>query len=205
VSTSSAWSWDPALGLQCLVRGGDAIQVQPGLFRTVSSAASVPYANGDGRPLGFANDGTAVLRLAMNDGSRAMVSVHVGSLAGLPRAISAATGGTHTLYLNAGPAHAGQVFIVAGSVSGTFPGTQIGIFNVPLNADAYTQLMLQSANMAPFVNTVGTLDAEGRAIAQLVIPPIPGLVGIVADHAFALIDLGFIAFASQAARLQVVP
>jgi len=214
---SSVWLWDPTFGLQCLVRNGDSIEVQPGVFKTsVGQVSNTQFTNDDGRPLSFANDGTIGLRVSNNDSatlsgstfaSGQIMTVRIGSLTGVTRKLSQAAGGTHSLYLNAGAANAGLMYIVAGSFSGTMPGTQIGAFNVPLNLDAYTDLILQNANVLPFVNTVGTLNADGRGVAAIVIPPfVPGITGIVAHHAYGVLDaFNNLVFASEASRLEIIP
>ena len=87
------------------------------------------------------------------------------------------------------------------------PGVQIGMFNVPINADWYTDYTLANLNSGPFVDTFGTLDADGRATAQIVIPPaLTGFTGAVVHHAYAAFDLGGnIAYASEPATLQITP
>jgi hypothetical protein len=203
---SSLWSWDPMAGLQAIHLPGDLVEVRPGIFRTATIAATATASNGSSRPLGFANDGTIALRVSFNDYSSAIMTVRIGSLSGFPAKISAQTGGVHELRLNAGPAQAGRIYVVAGSASGVAPGTQIGIFNVPLNADWYTQYTLDLANVGPFVNTVGLLDADGRATAQIVLPSLIGFDGAVVHHAFAVLDnAGQISFASEPASLEITP
>ena len=73
--------------------------------------------------------------------------------------------------------------------------------------DWYTDFTLQSANVLPFVNTFGTLNAAGRAVAQVVIPAAPpGLAGIVVHHAYGVLDLSNdLVFASEASRLEIIP
>jgi hypothetical protein len=208
---TSSWSWDPVIGLQCLHRGGQQVEVQPGVFRTPYTSGGVQFTNGDSRPLSFANDGSVVLKLSMTDGlsygSQAMFKVRIGSLTGLPGKISEAQGGTHNLYLSAGFGNAGRVYVVAGSASGTNPGTPIGGFVVPLNIDAYTDFTLANANILPFVATFGVLNADGRALAQIVIPPaVGGLAGIVVHHAYGVLDaFNNLVYASEAARLEIIP
>jgi hypothetical protein len=133
--------------------------------------------------------------------------VRIGSLTGLPGQISQAAGGTHNLYLNAGAAHAGQVYVVAGSASGTAPGTPVGLFTVPLNVDWYTDMTLQNANLLPFLNTFNVLNADGRATAGIAIPPaVPGITGVVVHHAYGVLDaFNNLVFVSEAARLEIVP
>jgi hypothetical protein len=202
---TSLWSWDPVLGLQCVVRNGDSVEVQPGVFKTVGSPGLFNNNNGNGRPLGFNDAGYAAVRLTFSDTSSAMVLVRVGSLTGIPARISEATGATHNLYLNAGAANAGLNYIVAGSTS-TTPGTTIGAITVPLNIDAYTQFTLANINVLPYVNTAGTLNGDGRALAQVVIPPLPGFAGTVVYHAYGVLDaFNNLVFASEPARLEIIP
>ena len=81
-----------------------------------------------------------------------------------------------------------KLYVVAGSASGTNPGTTIGAFTVPLNLDSYTDFTLAFANTGPYVNTFSTLNADGRALAQLVVPPATGLTGVIVHHAYGVID-----------------
>ena len=91
------------------------------------------------------------------------------------------------MQLDLGPAHAGDLYLVLGSVTGTAPGVQVGSFLMPLNADAYTNKTFASANTGPFVDTLGFLDGAGRATARIQLPPLPSLAGIRADHAAVLL------------------
>lgn len=101
--------------------------------------------------------------------------------------ISAAAGGTQVLTLSLGAAHAGEIYAIAGSMSGWLPGIPMGAFVLPLNWDVYTNWTLANANGAILQNTVGVLGATGQATAQIVLGPnaIPGLAGITAWHAAA--------------------
>ena len=173
---SSVWLWDPTFGLLCLVRNGDQIEVQPGVFRTSAGQVSnIQFTNDDGRPLSFANDGTIGLRVSNTDSatlsgstfaSGQVMTVRIGSLTGLPGKLSQAAGGTHSLYLNAGAANAGLTYIVAGSFSGTMPGTP----------DRRVQRSAQHRRLhgldppereRPAVRQHGrTLNADGRAVAH---------------------------------------
>jgi hypothetical protein len=205
-NAQSLYSFDPVLGLQPVVFPNDSVQVQPGVFRTLVQVGVGPFSNGASRPLCFANDGTVTLRPSFTDGSFAIVTIRIGSLTALPRKISEVTGGTQNLYLNAGPAHANQLYVVAGSGSGTNPGTPIGAFTVPLNLDIYTDFTLMNANVGPYVNTLGVLNADGRALAQIVLPPLPGFAGLVVHHAYGVLDaFNNLVFVSEAAPLEVVP
>ena len=195
------------LGLQPVFFPNDSVEVQPGVFRTLVQVAAVPNSNGAVTTAGLRQrwHGDAPARASRTALSR-IVTVRIGSLTGLPEKISEATGGTQNLYLNAGPAHAGQLYAVAGSASGTNPGTPIGAFIVPLNLDYYTDFTLANTNVGPYVNTLGTLDADGRALAQIVMPPLPGAAGVVVHHAYGVLDaFNNLVFVSEAAPLEIIP
>lgn len=103
--------------------------------------------------------------------------------------LSIAVGGTLSFALHAGASHAGELYFVLGSLSGTAPGIPVDGSLLPLNPDAYFALTL--AGGAPLQGKSGVLDAAGTAGAALVLPAgliTPGLAGIVADHAFALLS-----------------
>ena len=206
----SAWLWDPTLGLQRIFSAADSLEVNPGVFRTPFGAGTIQFSNGEGRPLSFTNDGSVVLKLSMTDGlsygSQLMVGMRLGSLTGLPKTISETTGGAYSLYLNAGAGNAGNTYVVAGSVTGTSPGIPIGAFVLPLNFDFYTQFTLDFANVGIFVNTFSTLDTDGRRTAQILVPPLPGLAGLVFNHAYAVIDMSSqLVKVSEPAALQLTP
>jgi len=71
-------------------------------------------------------------------------------------------GGTLTLSLDAGVEHAGQRFVLAGSLSGTSPGFRVRGTRIPLNKnrDPYFPHSLQA----------GILDGTGHASVELVLP-----------------------------------
>ncbi|MBM4369110.1 MAG: hypothetical protein FJ102_23050 [Deltaproteobacteria bacterium] len=115
--------------------------------------------------------------------------------------VSAAAGGTQTLHLDAGPAHAGRSYLILGSASGSSPGTKVGAVTVPLAFDAYTAFTADSANSTALVNTHGQLDALGQAEAQIVVPAglPPSVAGMTLHHAYVL--YGPIDFASNTVPL----
>ena len=120
--------------------------------------------------------------------------------------ISLSAGGTQTLSLDAGSAHAGESFVVAGSLAGTLPGFDVGGVHVPLNQDAYFQLTLNLGGVPPFIGFAGTLDANGKGTAQFSLPPgTPGvLAGLTIHHAFATLAPG-VNFASNAVSVSLLP
>lgn len=116
--------------------------------------------------------------------------------------LALATGGTQRMFLDA-PKHAGLPYLVLGSFSGTVPGTFAGAVHIPLNLDGYTSLLLSPS--PPFVaRFAGLLDADGRAAAQLTLPPGLPLPPLTLDHAFVGLDQqGTIVNASNAVSLSL--
>ena len=110
----------------------------------------------------------------------------------------------------AGPAHAGQLYWLLGSLSGTSPGLPIDGQLLPLNFDGYLLYTIQFPNLPPLVNSQGTLDANGRA--ELEIDVLEGLApafgGLTFEHAAAVLDPlagGVVTFVSNPAPLTLVP
>ena len=77
--------------------------------------------------------------------------------------------------LDSGPGFAGRDYFLAGSLSGTSPGTQLpGGGTIPLNRDAFSDYILAHCNDPVFIDFRGTLDADGRGTAVLDAPgPLP--------------------------------
>lgn len=108
-------------------------------------------------------------------------------LGGAPASVSLALGGMVAFDLDAGHLHAGKLYVVLGSASGTVPGVPIapGVL-LPLNPDAYLTYTLANPGAPPLVGGVGMLGAGGAAAATLVLPAgLPGtLAGLTLQHAF---------------------
>lgn len=94
--------------------------------------------------------------------------------------------------LNAGPASAGDTYLLMGSMSGTDPGLPVGAALLPLNVpDPWFGFTLMNAGTAVLPGSLGVLDAAGRGTAALVLPPLndPWLAGLQVHHAFMAFDL----------------
>ncbi|MFH0946570.1 MAG: C25 family cysteine peptidase [Planctomycetota bacterium] len=113
--------------------------------------------------------------------------------------ISVSTGGSADLVLDAGIAHAGATYLIAGSLSGTDPGFNVSGVHVPLNIDNFTGLTLQLAGSPYLVGFVGTLDGLGaaRATFDTVGPLGPAWVGQAASFAYAVLPVGATGFVSN--------
>lgn len=123
--------------------------------------------------------------------------------------LSASAGGTQTLELRAGTARAGDLYLLAGSLSGTSPGLTFDGLNLPLNPDAYFLFSLQVAGQPPYANSVGFLDATGAATASFTLPPssAASLAGLQLHHAYGTLDpaTGLVSLTSNAVPLDFLP
>ena len=118
--------------------------------------------------------------------------------------ISVKRGGAQQLTLRAGAAHAGRVYQLAGSLTGTRPGFRLAGLDVALNPDAYFVHTVK-VGAPPITPASGRLDASGEGRAALALPPLPAsLVGVKAHHAFVLLAPAPI-YTSNAARVELVP
>ena len=149
--------------------------------------------------------GTNTLRVAKN--AKSFLKRAQGAL-GVPiddvfSSLSATLGGTATFALD-NPSHAGKVYVMIGTLSGTSPGFRIGTAQVPINVDSFTVLGLHLIATPIFPGFVGALDAEGCATARLVLPPLPGLANQTMHFAFVQ-DPARWDFASNAAALRLLP
>lgn len=113
------------------------------------------------------------------------------------------------LSLDAGPAAAAHGYFVLASISGTSPGvTWAPGFPVPLNLDPFTDALFAAANSPIFQNAFGTLDANGRGVANFVLPA--GLLGPLALRtinwcALGTTPQGLPAFVSNATATFILP
>jgi FG-GAP repeat len=111
-------------------------------------------------------------------------------LQGGAASISASLGGSQPLQLGACPEHAGDYYLILGSLSGTAPALPLGNAELPLVFDSYTLFGLQSPNSPFLPASLGLLDPSGRANAEFRLPPgsVPNLIGQTAHHAFLVLD-----------------
>ncbi len=126
-----------------------------------------------------------------------------------PRDISVSTGGVQTVCIEPGPAHAGRSYIFFGSTFGTFPTTQIQGFTLNLTWDAYFSFLFTLPNPPHFPKSLGVLDANGSASAQVFIPPAVAtpFVGLELFHAYVVFDpgTGIVHLASNTTKLVLTP
>ncbi|MHC4379748.1 MAG: hypothetical protein ACYSU1_01475, partial [Planctomycetota bacterium] len=108
--------------------------------------------------------------------------------------VSLGAGGTATLDLDAGSAFAGKSYMMLGSNTGSSPGMGGGGFHLDLNPGPYFDLTRNQPTHPLFSAFRGTLDAQGRAIAEVTFPvgTNPALVGTTLGHAFVVLDGGVV-------------
>jgi outer membrane protein assembly factor BamB len=111
--------------------------------------------------------------------------LQLGSLLDGAEQHSLTTGGQIPHLLIRGTNRAGNVYLLAGSATGTSPGIPLDLVIAPLAFDNYTLSSLTGANGPIFQFTLGLLDSAGTARANLALPPanLPSLVGTTLYHA----------------------
>ncbi|MEZ5978599.1 MAG: hypothetical protein R3F34_10305 [Planctomycetota bacterium] len=110
--------------------------------------------------------------------------------------ISLAVGGTQDLSVRVGPEHGGSLFVVLGSLSGSSPGFVDPHFGlaVPINVDAYANLLVGATGAGLVSPWFGVLDPWGRGQSRFTLPPgtSASFAGVSVTHAciiFTLPDL----------------
>lgn len=199
---------DPVLGLQLVRDGQESYLTAVGTGQAYSGMTFAgSESGGGGSPMWLTNHGEFVFLESLNNGiEAAIVKGHSGSLIGTPSSIPA-TGGTHTLTIDCGAAHANHLYLVLGSLSGTSPGfpSPLGPITIPLNPDSWLNVALGYANTSIYSNTLGLLDGGGRPTNPVTfnLPPgVPGLAGLTLHHAVIAFDATFVTtFSTEPAPL----
>ncbi|MBI1379737.1 MAG: hypothetical protein GC161_01470 [Planctomycetaceae bacterium] len=163
----------------------------------------------------LARDGDTIAVGAPATSSPQWGRVHMFSLAGAPTlsgaaiALSNAAGGVQALQLGACQSHAGDFYLIVGSISGAEPALPLGSVAVPLVPDFYTQFTLSQPNSALLPASIGQLDPWGRAYASFELPPAspPSTIGLTVHHAFLVLDQTTLALeaASNAVPVTIGP
>ncbi len=119
--------------------------------------------------------------------------------------LSRVQGGLQDLSLDAGAAHAGRLYAVLGSASGTAPGLFFGPgLELALAFDDYMVATLAHANSPLLMRTVGMLDAQGRASASIAVPPAVLFADFDLHHGFFVADaMGAVVFTSNPQVLEL--
>jgi hypothetical protein len=104
--------------------------------------------------------------------------------------VSLSQGGSQALQIGACPEHAGDLYFLAGSATGTSPGFAFGGVPVPLNPDVYFLYTVNHPGSPPLAASLGVLDAGGKANIAFSLPPgsAATLAGLTLNHAYAVLD-----------------
>jgi hypothetical protein len=91
------------------------------------------------------------------------------TLKGNKHTLSSAAGGTIRFFMNIGPGNGNRLYVIVGGMTGIDPGTPLpgGLVTLPLNWDAYTDIVLAHLNTPNFENFLGHLNPVGRTEATL--------------------------------------
>jgi hypothetical protein len=149
---------------------------QPGPAQLIERSGELFGANPPSNITSFGRDGFGELYITSLSGLVYRIGPADGALAPLPKlvgfeqALSIADGGQQELLLNAGASHAGEVYLLLGSASGTSPGIPLGIGSLDLVPDAYFAWLLGAPNQTLAKQALGLLDGQGRARARIEIP-----------------------------------
>jgi hypothetical protein len=111
--------------------------------------------------------------------------------------------------MDAGPARAGRIYLIAGTSSGTSPGTNFGGLTVPINCDGLTRWLINNRSSPVLERFAGRLDSSGRGSAGFAPPPgsLSPFAGRTLHFAFVTLETAPLAadFASQPVSLEVTP
>ena len=89
-------------------------------------------------------------------------------------------------------------------MSGTIPGTPLpGGTVLPLNWDAFSDVVLELVNTSLFQNFMGQVNVNGMGLAKLNAPPVPGYGGMNMYFAFTLYNP--FDYVSNAVAIPIVP
>lgn len=128
------------------------------------------------------------------------------SLTAAPASVSASSGGAVTLALDAGPGQGGRSYLVGASATGVWPGLTLPDGKrLPLAIDDFTFLVLSAANGPVFQNFSGTLNGNGQATAQIVLPPLGPIPGPVPVYFAFVATGGPSAFVSNPVLMTLTP
>ena len=105
--------------------------------------------------------------------------------------VSVANGGRVDFTHISDSERAGDFYYLLGSLTGTLPGIPLpGGLHLPLNSDVLLIGMLEYPNLGVFQDTLGTVDAQGRAASAIDIRSgllLPALIGLEMDFVHALV------------------
>ena len=98
------------------------------------------------------------------------------------------------LTLDAGAQHAGKLYALFGSLTGTTPGVPLPPVTLPLNFDPYLTFLAGNPNTL-IGNSMGLLDANGRATANFYGARLPrAAANVLVHHAYLVFAPGLTGF-----------
>ena len=122
--------------------------------------------------------------------------------------VSGLFGGKAAWRVHAGATAAGDVYALAGSLSGTSPGTPVFGAVLPLVLDNYFLFTVNHANQPPFTGSLGVLNGLGNGDVLFTLPAgQTTLIGVTAWHAALVLDLASLTatLATNAVELHILP
>lgn len=158
-------------------------------FHITRHSPCINRGTNDGAPVVDIDGHTTPFMGTADMGADEFVDTHV--LASDMFQVSAAVGGTASLFLNAGSGYGGRQYFLLGSAGGTAPGILIGpgATRLPLNWDSFTEFVIAFANTTLFSDFTGALDAEGYGTAKIETDPLPpDTVGLTLHFAYLLLN-----------------
>lgn len=204
-SDGATWAYDPTAGLVLLDRTGDIYTTAQGQQTSNGVSGGLQFHSGDGCPLTLNNNGDIVRRISTGNGTGVNVRTMLGGLGASPATVPS-SGGTQNWNLDAGVARANQIYLAAGTLSGSRPGQTVLGVDVPLNNDFWFGLSVGATNSSIYTNSFGFLDGNGRATASWNLPAgVSFLSGALFHHAFVVFDpaTAALTFVSQPASVKL--
>ena len=155
-------------------------------------SAQIGSFSGINQQTSYGEDGFGEM-LVVDQGGQVYRIIAGDSLSADVDVLSVSAGGTQNMSLHAGKENGGNLYFLAGSITGT-AGIPVGGITIPLTLDNYTLNNVNNPNSIPLLNNFGTLDPCGTAAAQFTATPglLPiSLIGTTAFHAYGVFDGGF--------------
>ncbi|HKX46622.1 MAG TPA: hypothetical protein VJP77_07955 [Planctomycetota bacterium] len=200
-----------------VLREGDTIEVdvdgdmltEVGTVRDFTGIATVVV--GADRALYTTLDVDTLGTSSTTDDTELLVRVAVPDLAASADTLSVSAGGTVDFTLFTPRDVEADLYLLAGSTSGTVPGLVVDGFPLPLNVDAYTLFSVTTPNHAPLAGNFGFVtDALGVEDASFSLPAAsdPAFAGVTVSHAYITLRLSpfaLVTHASNAVDVLLVP
>lgn len=193
-SSSGTFAYHPDRGFRNLAVTGEIIQSPLGAVTLLNDLGSDRSAGGSGNSsVNIHGDVARIWRMRTSTAAGVfeqdgILRTHVGALDPSTSAIRS-SGGHQFVRIAAGAARANQLYLMLGSLSGTSPGFDYGGLHIPLVNDFWFGISQQNANSAVYLNSMGTLDNDGRGAVAFALPwNASFVVGARFHHAVLTVD-----------------